>query len=177
MHRPPRLLCKSPSEFLEERASSLSSFSFAFAYSHPVSASHTSSIPPFLSSSVNQHEQRSTRINYPRRTRMAHVRKNFSPHLHVVTLVLVLDPVNNTDGMYTTNSPYLGSTTCTSRPADAYYSCHSRARTDASTKQNLLEKFQCKTAVKLEAGSTKNIQQLTTHDFLASSQLSSQYSR
>jgi hypothetical protein len=41
----------------------------------------------------------------------------------------------------------------------------------------ILEKFQYDTLVKLETGQTKNIQQLTTNDFLISTKQSPQYSR
>jgi len=41
----------------------------------------------------------------------------------------------------------------------------------------VLEKFQYDTLVKLERGETKNIQQLTTNDFLLSTKQSAQYSR
>jgi hypothetical protein len=41
----------------------------------------------------------------------------------------------------------------------------------------VLEKFQYDTSVKLETGERKNIQHLTTNDFLSSANQSQQYSR
>jgi len=42
--------------------------------------------------------------------------------------------------------------------------------------ESILEKFQSDTLVKLETGEIKNIQQLTTNDFLISTKQSPQYS-
>jgi hypothetical protein len=65
-----------------------------------------------------------------------------------------------------------------------YYSCTDsfhRRNADLIKKSRadkvLLEKFQNDTLVKLETGEVKNIQQLTTNDFLSSAQQSDQYSR
>ena len=59
------------------------------------------------------------------------------------------------------------------------YDYHPRTyvRQNSTDDKILLGKFQYDTSVKLENGERKNIQQLTTNDFLSSTKQSQQYSR
>lgn len=59
-------------------------------------------------------------------------------------------------------------------PNDSYYP---RLMPKSNNDEVVFEKFQYDTLVKLETGQTKNIQQLTTNDFLISMKQSQQYSR
>jgi len=60
---------------------------------------------------------------------------------------------------------------------DSFHQYNSRLIEKSNDDEIILEKFQYNTLVKLETGETKNIQQLTTNDFLISTKRSPQYSR
>jgi hypothetical protein len=55
-------------------------------------------------------------------------------------------------------------------------SFHPHLKQKSDDNETVLEKFHCDTIVKLETGQTKNIQKLTTNDFLISTKQSPRYS-
>jgi hypothetical protein len=55
-------------------------------------------------------------------------------------------------------------------------SFHPRLQQKSDDNETVLEKFHCDTIVKLETGQIKNIQKLTTNDFLISTKQSPRYS-
>jgi hypothetical protein len=59
----------------------------------------------------------------------------------------------------------------------SFHEFNSRSIENSSDEKILLEKFQHDISVKLETGEKKNIQHLTTNDFLSSAKQSQQYSR